>query len=103
MPPARSVTKTTDHLLALCPFTHEVWALLLARAGLQHLAPPRRLHTRRLVAERTHRGPGDFQARIRLSSPLGLLGDLEGTQLPNLQQHRQDDVTGVMRGRRRVG
>jgi len=31
--------ETTDHLLASCPFTREVWARLLASAGHQHLAP----------------------------------------------------------------
>jgi hypothetical protein len=31
--------ETTDHLLSSCPFTREVWARLLARVGLQHLAP----------------------------------------------------------------
>jgi hypothetical protein len=31
--------KTTDHLLASCVFTREVWHRLLCRVGLQHLAP----------------------------------------------------------------
>ena len=31
--------ETTDHLLASCPFTREVWMRLLASTGLQHLGP----------------------------------------------------------------
>jgi hypothetical protein len=30
--------ETTDHLLASCIFTCEVWHRLLSRVGLQHLA-----------------------------------------------------------------
>jgi len=31
--------ETTDHLLASCPFTREVWVRLLVKAGQQHLGP----------------------------------------------------------------
>ena len=31
--------ETTDHLLASCVFTCEVWHRLLSRAGLEHLVP----------------------------------------------------------------
>lgn len=30
--------ESTDHLLASCPFTREIWTRLLTKAGLQHLA-----------------------------------------------------------------
>ncbi|XP_066391907.1 uncharacterized protein [Miscanthus floridulus] len=31
--------ETTDHLLASCVFTHEVWHRLLSREGFMHLVP----------------------------------------------------------------
>jgi len=64
--------ETTDHLLAYCSFTREVWVRLLAKAGLQQLGQSHDstmadwwLQTRAAVPETFRRG---FDSRVLLVS-----------------------------------
>ena len=85
--------ETTDHMLASCIFTHEVWHRLLSRVGLQHLAPTDLSLSSGLVAEHAIDHPEALQAQLRFAGAARLLDDLEGAQSENLRQNDEDVVS----------
>jgi len=94
--------ETTDHLLASCPFTREVWARLLASAGHQYLAPGNNSTLADWWLLTLDEVPGTFR-RAFDTRPPSRLDHLERTEQQDLYQRCHDDDTGARRGHRRAG